>query len=97
MTVKHKPSEEYRKKLFKRHVIEACCIVMACMIIGLSLIYVFDINRSMELVRVMALLGGVMNITLSFRFVVTKEWLSFAGIFLLGVACLCGLSYLTMT
>ncbi len=97
MTYRDEQPEKIRRQLRERHILEACCIFLACLLIGICLVYVFDIYRQLWILQIAAILGGVMNLLLAIRSAITRYWFLAIGLFILGIACFGGLGYLTMT
>lgn len=87
MTNRYMPSEEYRRKLRYRHVLEGFCLINAAVILILALIFGLDINRELWLPETIAVLGGIMNFMLAIRGILVRSWMQTAG--LLAASCVC--------
>ena len=91
------PSEEYKKKLRERHILEGFCLVCAVAILALGAVYLLDIERSLWVLETIAVLGGIMNYALSIRAVLVRSWMLAAGLFLAGCVCFGLLAWLNWT
>ncbi len=94
---KYTQSDEYRKKLRTKHILEGICFALSFVMITLAVLFATDLDRSMWVPRAVVILGMVLNFTLTVRGYVSKEWLLFAGAGLGAVACLAGFCYLMWT
>lgn len=97
MNTRYMPSEEYRRKLKERHILEWICLLIAAAAIVLSVIFLLDINRGLWIPETIVILGGIMNIALSLRAVLVKMWPLAAGLFAAGCVCFGLLAYLSLT
>lgn len=97
MTNRFVPSEEYRKKLHERHILEGFCLAAAGVMIVLSLVFLLDIDRSLWVPETIVVLGGILNYALAIRGTLAKAWLQSAGLFAAGCACFGLLAYLNWT
>ena len=97
MKSRYMPSEEYRRKLRSRHLLEGFCLINAALIFLLTLVYALDINRDLWLPGLIAVLGGIMNYALSIRGILVKSWLEIIGFFITGSICFGLLAYLNWT
>ncbi len=97
MSIRRRPTEEYRKKLRERHVLEWICLVMAAMIIAGVMLFFLNHTTGMWILRTVVLLGVLMNLGLSIRCVLMKEWIRSAGLLLVSAALAAALIYLIVT
>ena len=86
MTNRYLPSEEYKRKLRERHILEGFCLADAAVMLVLSVIFFFDINRDLWVPETVAVLGGILNLALSVRTLLIRMWLLAGGFW----ACGCG-------
>ncbi|HCI73850.1 MAG TPA: hypothetical protein DHV42_04840 [Lachnospiraceae bacterium] len=91
------PSEEYRKKLQSRHMVEGFSLTGAAVILFLCLIFALDINRSLIVPGTIAVIGGLMNYALAIRGIIVRSWLQAIGLFAVGCVCFGLLAYLNWT
>ena len=97
MTNRSMPSEEYRRKLRDRHILEAFCLFMAAGMLILSVIYLMNLDRSLWVPETSVVLGGILNYTLAIRVILTRAWVPSGILFLAGCACFGALAYLNWT
>ncbi len=97
ITGRYAPSEEYRRKLRHRHVLESICLIIAVMMIVLCSIFMLEIDRSMMTLRVIILMGVLLNLILAIRLFMVKYWLAGIGLLLLCALCAGGFAYLALT
>ena len=97
MTNRYEPSEEYRRRLRDRHVLEGFCLINAGAMLILSVIFLLDIDRSLWVPEAVVVLGGVMNMGLSVRGVLAKSWIQTVSLFLVGCVCFGLLAWMNWT
>ena len=97
MATRSMPSEEYKKKLRERHVLEGFCLVMAAVMFAMGAVYLLDIDRSLWVLQTIAVIGGILNFVLAIRAILTRSWLPAAGLFLTSCACFGLLAWLNLT
>ncbi len=94
---KYTQSDEYRKKLRVKHILEGVCFALSFVMITLGVLFATDLDRSMWIPTAVVILGTILNFTLTVRGYISKEWLLFAGAGTGFVACLTGFCYLIWT
>ena len=97
MTNRYTPSEEYRKNLRDRHILEAFSLLIAATILALGLVFVLNLNRDLWVPGAIAVLCGIMNYVLAIRGILVKSWIQTAGLFATGSVCFGLLAYLNWT
>ena len=97
MTNRMMPSEEYRKRLRDRHVLEGFCLVIAAAMVCLGVVFLLDIERGLWLPETIVVLGGILNYALAVRGLLTKEWIQVAGLFAAGSVCFALLAWVNWT
>lgn len=94
---KYAPSEEYRKKLRTKHILEGVCFALSFAMITLSVLFATDLDHSIWIPTTVVILGTILNFTLAVRGYISKEWPLFTGAGIGTVACLAGICYLVWT
>ena len=97
MTNRYLPSEEYRRKLRERHILEGFCLIDAAVMLILSVIFLLDIDRSLWVPETVVVLGGILNYALSIRAALVRLWLLTAGLLLAGCVCFGLLAWMNLT
>ena len=97
MANRYLPSEEYRKRLRDRHILEGFCLVNAAVILVLGIVFLLDIDRRMWVPETIAVLGGILNYLLAVRGVLVRSWIQTVGLLAAGSACFGLLAWLNWT
>lgn len=97
MTNRSMPSEEYRRKLRERHVLEGFCLACSAVMLVLGVVFLLDIDRSLWVPETMVVLGGVLNFALAIRAALVKSWLLAAALLSGGCVCFGLLAWLNWT
>ncbi len=92
MIIRQGHSEEYRKHLRERHILEAILLIDAAMIIVLAV--TAAVQQQAGLLPFIISLGILMNVMLAVRFTLVRFWIGAASALFLAVAFLGGLLYL---
>lgn len=91
------PSEEYRKKLRSRHILEGFCLVDAVVILALAILFLLDIDRGLWVQEAIAVLGGILNYALAIRGMMMRSWVQTVTFFAAGSVCFGLLGWLNWT
>ena len=67
--------------------LERVCLSAGIMMIALGVLYIIYGTESRWLLKLVVLLGGVLNLGLSIRSVLVRSWIGAAGAFLAAAAC----------
>ncbi len=94
---KYAPSEEYRRKLRQKHVLEGICLVLSVLMILLCAAYMLELYRGMLVPKAIVIMGAILNFVLSIRVFLERHWLAAAGLLVASAACVGGYAYLVLT
>ncbi len=94
MMPEREPKGQFRRRLAQRHVLEWILIVIALLMIGASLFFLFSAERNLMILRGIAVLGVLLNFGLSVRCLMTRTYWAAIGFALISAACAGGMEML---